>query len=153
MWQRSPGARGADEVWAPDRPETVPIAHRRDAIEQRVDEEHASLGVDADIVNVQIAGRVRRLRQVEAVVTFGLLVLAQDILELPKLVQRADEQTVVGAMNGARLVKAALENRQRAVLVEADEVELADLGRGKNQTGVRLIQPFREPARTADVER
>src|SRR6266550_7592252 len=63
------GGQAADEGGLPERPEAVSVRHRGETIEPRVDEQNLSVTVHGDIVRVEIAGEIARLRHVKRIRT------------------------------------------------------------------------------------
>ena len=75
-----------DERRTPEWRETVALVQCREAIEAGVDEDRAAVGVDRNVVRVQVADGVPGPRHVEPVVPVVGIAVRQDVLESPQLV-------------------------------------------------------------------
>ena len=70
-----------DEGRPIERHEAVAVADRGEAAEQRVDEQQPAVGVDREVVDVEIAGDVAQPRHVEPVVALVELARGKRVLE------------------------------------------------------------------------
>ena len=86
------GGQLGDERRPIERHEAVAVADRGEAAEQRVDEQQPPVGVDRQIVDVEVAGDVALPRHVEPVMALVELARGERVLEPPDLVERADMQ-------------------------------------------------------------
>src|SRR5690606_12464711 len=117
-----------------------------------VDEHDLAVRADAELVDVEVADGLRVARHVALVVlAVDHLVRAQHVLEAPQLVQPAQVDPLGVADHAHRALEDALEERDPALLVAADQVYAAALVGGDRQRHAVAGQPGRQPARAALV--
>jgi hypothetical protein len=143
------GGEPAEERRAPERPEAVRLRERRQAAKEGVDEHQPPVCVDGEVVDVEVAGGVADLWYVEAVVAVLLFAGGKDVLEAPDLVEAAEVEAVGGAAQAHAAVEAALDDRQLAIGLEADQEEFADLVGGQRERELLLAEPGGELGRGA----
>ena len=146
------GRQLADERRPPERREAVGLADRGEAAEQRVDEHDPALGVEGDVVDVEVARGARDLRHVEPVVALVRLAGLERVVEPPELEQRRQEQRLRARPEAHGAVEAALEDRQPAVRLQPDQEQLAALVGREREREVLLGEPARELARRQQLE-
>ena len=144
------GGELRDEGRPPQRREAVRRARPRQAGEERVDEDRPPARVDRDVVDVEVAGGVAHLRHVEPVVARLRLARAEHVLEAPELVERAHPQRLAVAGQAHAAVEGALEDRQPAVGLQADQEQLAGLVGGEGEARALLGEPREELAGGGD---
>ena len=130
-----------DERRFPHRPEAMPFAGGGETAEQGIDENHPAVGVDGDVVDVEIAGGVADLGNVEPVVALVCLSRCQRVLEPPELIQRGHPQTVTVRAQPHAAAEGALEDRESSVGLQPDQEQLAHLIGGERQAQPLLRQP------------
>src|SRR6185369_14247923 len=74
-----------DEWGLPDRPEAVGFTRGGEAAKEGIHEDRAMLGIERDIVNIDVAGGVGALRHVEAIEAVGDLSRWDGVLKSPEL--------------------------------------------------------------------
>ena len=129
----------SDERRLPDRREAVFWRQRRQAIESRVDENRPVVAIDADVVQVEIAGEMEGPRDVAGVEdVVDALMGGEHILEPNDLGARRQRQPV-RAVDGYphRLRQDGL-MEMRALAAAAEEIENARLVGGKRDRDVEV---------------
>ncbi len=129
-----------DERRLPQRRKTVALRRRGEAVVKRVDEHHAPVLENTDVVRVEFAGDVsfaRHIAGIEHIV--DLLALIQHVLEAHDLEQRRQQDGVlVGNANPHRLAEEALVDHEPAIDVLPQQVELSRLiGRDRERDPLR----------------
>ena len=138
-----------DEGRLPHQFETVARRHRGETVVAGVDEQHAAVGVEADIVRVEAAGDVDAARHVAGVeglvdALFGF----EHVLEAHDLVAGGHDQAGRAvAAQAHRLGHRRLMDVDAALRVAADEIEQARLVGGEGEGDVAARQPLRQPGR------
>ena len=146
------GGEPRDEGRLPQRLEAVGDAHRREAGEFGVDEDHPAGPVDAELVDVDVAGGLGVARHVEPVeILVGPLVRGEHVLEPPDLEQRADIEPRRGRVDAHRAHVILLVEGDLAARQQADQEQLAGLVGGEGEAAAVARQPVAEAARDADL--
>ena len=126
---------------APQRLEAVAVADRGQAAEQGIDEDRSAVAVYRDVVDVQIAGGVADLRDIETIVVVLGFALGEQVFETPDLVEAAHPESVGRGAEAHAAVEGAFEDGQFAAALEAQEEEFADLVGGEGERDFLLGQP------------
>ena len=129
-----------DERRLPQRRKTVALRRRGEAVVKRVDEHHAPVLENTDVMRIEFAGDVgfaRHIAGIEHIV--DLLAFIQHVLEPHDLEQRRQQDGVlVGNANPHRLAEEALVDQEPAIDVLSQQVELARLiGRDRERDPLR----------------
>ena len=146
------GREARDERRLPERREAVALRERREAAVRGVDEDDAAALVDRDVVDVEVAGGVRLARHVEAVEAVVQLARRERVVELPELPARAQQQPVRRGVQAHRPVEVALEDREPAALLHADQEQAVRLIGREREARAGLGEPGQEVPRDADLE-
>src|SRR5207342_3031531 len=142
------GRQLADELRLPDRLEAVRLAQFCQARVLGVDEHHLAVAADAELVDVQVADRLRIARHVAAVeLSVDDLIGAQDVLEPPQLVQATEIDSLRVADNAHRALEDALEEGHASLLVAAHQVHASGLVGRNGKRNAIAGEPAGEPAR------
>ena len=146
------GRQPVDERRAPDRREARALRQRRDAVEARGDEDRLAGFVRGDVVDVDVAGGVAGHRHHHRVVAVLGRPRLEVILETPKLVERGHPECALGADAHPHAAgKAALEDREPTVGLEADQEELAGLVGGEGEARFGGREPRDKKPRGGDL--
>ena len=105
-----------------------------------------------DVVDVEIAGGVRQLGHVEAIVALVRLAGRQRVVEAPELVEGAHQQPLGAGPEAHAALEGAIEDRQPAVRLEAEQEQLAGLVGGEGEAYPLLSQPSGELSRGGQLE-
>src|SRR5262249_21208718 len=125
---------------------------RGQAAEQRTDEDDPAVCFDGDVVDVEVAGGVADLGEVESIVAVVQEAGPQCVLEAPELIQAAHPERLPVAPQAHAAVEGALEDGEPAVGLHADQEEFAGLVSGEGQADALLGEPGGGVARGVDLE-
>lgn len=129
------------------------FAHRSEAREQRIGEDDSVVSVEAEVVNVDITGKVRDLRNIDRVVAVPGRGALAGIDERGDLVHRRDDQPGAGNRHAHWSVESPFKDRQsRGLAVAADQEDLAALIGGEGEATATLRQPRNELTGCADLQ-
>jgi hypothetical protein len=141
----------------------VTLADRGEAAEERV-HEHRPAGAalrdvvpavvrNGNVMDVDIARGPGELRHVEAVVPLMRLARRQCVGKLPELVEAAHQKPLGARPESHAALEGAIEDRQLAIRLEAEQEQLARLVGGEGEAGLLLGQPRRELPRGGQLKR
>src|SRR5215471_3923027 len=100
-----------------------------------------AIGLNDDIVNVEVAGGVANPGDVETVVAIMEISGQEDVLETPELIERTHPQCLAIGPQPHTAVEGSFENTQAAVAVQPDKYQLAGLVGGAGQANPLVGQP------------
>ena len=146
------GGQPGDERRLPQGAKAMRHAHRGEAAELGVHEDHPTRFVDAEFVHVDIARGLGVARDIEPVeMLVGPFVWRKHIFQPPDLEERADIETLRRRVqaHGAHII--LLVEADLAVGQHADEKELPGLVGAEGEAAIVADQPVAEAAGDTDL--
>jgi hypothetical protein len=128
------------------------VARQLNAAEQGVDEHRPAASVNCDVVDIEVARGPAQLGHVDAVVALVRLSGRQRILEPPELVEAAHYEPIRARPEAHAPLERAVEDRQPAIGLQAEQEQLAGLVGGEGEAGFLLGEPRRELPRGGQLK-
>lgn len=111
----------------PDGTKTVMIAQSGKATEKRVDKDDIPIGVDGQVVGVNIASRITGLRDKQAIVSLSGFPGLQHVLQPPDLELRTHPQRLTVRPKAETAIKRPFKDRKSAIRLQAEQKQFAAL--------------------------